>query len=213
MGYAAWLFLPLAAFLLTGIFPEDIGAWIIFPAIILYIVVALWIFTIVTRAAHKLLQGKPLQEEYLQKNLARTMKNLVLVGFLEAIIIFGGLILLIVPGIIFATWFAFSQIITMLDGETPINALKKSKKIVTGKFKKVLWRIVAGPVLVGFIYIIAYSIIAITIALILGQDIVMMLEAEEPAAWLLVLDGIGDILLFPFMTLYFVALYQDTKMA
>ncbi|KKR41853.1 MAG: seg [Microgenomates group bacterium GW2011_GWC1_41_20] len=65
--------------------------------------------------------------------------------FLLTIVIFSlyilGLILLIVPLILFIAWFSFTEFV-YVEKETGINAsLTESKKLVKGRFWKIFWRI------------------------------------------------------------------------
>lgn len=51
-----------------------------------------------------------------------------------------GLILLLVPGIIFAVWFSFAPIIAVLERVSPYRALIMSRELVRGHFWQVVWR-------------------------------------------------------------------------
>jgi len=61
----------------------------------------------------------------------------LLVGFIT----FGGFLLLIVPGIIFAVWFNFAAFILITEDLKGMNALLKSREYVKGKWGGVLWRL------------------------------------------------------------------------
>lgn len=64
----------------------------------------------------------------------------LLVTIVLGIIIFFGLILLVIPAIIFGIWYSFTLLL-VLDKDMGIGeALKKSKEMVNGKFWKILGR-------------------------------------------------------------------------
>lgn len=60
---------------------------------------------------------------------------------LAGLVILGGFILLIIPGIIFSVWFTFVIYAVLLDGQKSTAALRYSKKLVQGRWWGVLWRI------------------------------------------------------------------------
>jgi len=61
----------------------------------------------------------------------------VLTGWLEAIIIVFTLLLLIVPGLIYAGFYTFSTVIVSLRGRAGMDALNYSKRLVKGRW----WRV------------------------------------------------------------------------
>jgi len=68
----------------------------------------------------------------------------ILVSILNALIVVGGFILLVVPGIIFAIWFAFAVYdVAINNTKEPVQALKNSKKLVDGRWWEVFWRLIA----------------------------------------------------------------------
>lgn len=75
----------------------------------------------------------------LLRSMARTRKltiPLVLTSLVQCLAVFGGLILLIIPGIVFMLWFVFAPIIVVLEGRSSVAALRRSKMLVKGYFVK-----------------------------------------------------------------------------
>jgi len=62
------------------------------------------------------------------------------ISLLAGIIIMGGFLLLIVPGILFATWFSLAVFILITENLKGMNALLKSKEYVKGRWGEVFWR-------------------------------------------------------------------------
>ncbi|MBU0545844.1 hypothetical protein KKA13_01145 [Patescibacteria group bacterium] len=85
-------------------------------------------------------------------------------SFFVGIIVFGGTLLLIVPGIIFAGWYMFATNSVILDGKKGVEAMRFSKDMVAGRWFAVVWRMLV-PALV-----FALVVMALQYALILPVD-------------------------------------------
>jgi len=76
--------------------------------------------------------------------------SFIWVLILAKFIVMGGFCLFFVPGVIFATWFAFAIFIFAREGVTGMDALLKSKEYVRGYFWDVFLRfLVVGLILMG----------------------------------------------------------------
>jgi len=75
--------------------------------------------------------------------------------FLLYIIISGGFLLLVIPGILFSIWFSFAIYVFIFEKKKGFNALFASKELVSGNFVKVLWRFLAFILMIGlFLFIV-----------------------------------------------------------
>lgn len=75
------------------------------------------------------------------------------------LIIMGGTLLLIIPGIIFMVWFSFTYLVIIYEEKRGVEALMESKKLVTGRWWPILWRIFAPSIFFGVIFlIISYTV-------------------------------------------------------
>lgn len=83
----------------------------------------------------------------------------ILVSILTSLIIMGGLILLIIPGIIFTIWLAFSFYAVAIEEKGVIEALSFSKGLVQGRWWGVLWRLLAPAIVFAIVLLIAQGII------------------------------------------------------
>jgi len=84
----------------------------------------------------------------------------LLVGFITM----GGFLLLIVPGIIFATWFSLAVFILIAEDLKGMNALLKSKEYVKGKWGGVFWRfffIGAISLIISLVPVLIFSLLKI----------------------------------------------------
>lgn len=76
---------------------------------------------------------------------------------LVGLIVAGGTVLFIVPGIIFAIWYSFTYYTVLFEEKRGVAALVASKTLVTGRWWHVLWRLFAPAVFYGFILLILSS--------------------------------------------------------
>lgn len=99
---------------------------------------------------------------------------LILNAFLVTIALFCGLILLIVPGIIFAVWFVFvsHEVILNKQGTSilDVGAITRSKQLVSGRFFDIAFTYYIPPFVFGLIFGIINLILVIIFA-VLGSFI------------------------------------------
>jgi len=161
--------------------------------VIILIVASIWseaaLLTVVVNRSHKF------TEAFMNGRIL--IIPLFLAGLLCGIITLGGTILLIVPGIIFATWFSLYSFALVDKNLKPVDALKTSKRYVVGRTSKVLWKwIVPG---------IAY--VAVTILL---KAILSMFGLDKDMASSLG-GAILGVLVAPLWALYGFRLYSYAK--
>lgn len=85
----------------------------------------------------------------------------ILASIVVSLIVFGGILLLIIPGIIFSLWFAFVFYSVALDDHKPIESLHISKGLVKGRWWRVLWLLFVPGLVFGIAIAIAQWIVAL----------------------------------------------------
>lgn len=104
-----------------------------------------------------------------------------LASYLYGILIFLGILLLIVPGVLFSVWFAFT-IFFVFDKNIKIKkALAKSKALVKGKFIKVLGRF--------FVFVLAIFLVQVSLTAI-------------PYVGVLITSFVAPLFIIPFYLFY-----------
>ena len=153
----------------------------------------------------------------------RNLKSFLWVFILNTLIVIGGYMLLVVPGVIFSFWFVFSLYVLAAENEKGRNALLKSKEYVSGSPGKVVWffflfviLVVATSLLLGFVLkllpdlfgnaiggifnflIVAPFAIAFTASLYKNLRSIKsnVTVADKPKRWLTVFAVLGLILAF-----------------
>jgi len=207
-GYAAWLLLPLAVFLILSNAPKH---WAIAIIIILAslgeLFIGIWILATVILTTIQLSENKQVDDVKTSKKALASMKNLLSTSVLQLLVILGGLILFIIPGLIFSIWYGFSQATAVLTGKRPVEALAHSKSLVKGRFFPVAWRMLSIPILLALGYSIIVGGLISTIASMLGQDPFTLVTGELPM-WAEALETAGEIILIPLILIYQTLLYK-----
>lgn len=117
-------------------------------------------------------------------------------SILTSIVITIGFILLIIPGVIVSVWLAFATFILVLERTEIIEAMKKSKEYVKGKWWEVFGRLIAGS-------LVALLLLAIVFAVLSPLPIDVLVEN-------IVMTFIG-MLIAPIAVGYMYLMYQDLK--
>ncbi len=117
--------------------------------------------------------------------------------FLVNIIVLGGSLLLIIPGILFSIWFGLSVYILVFEQEKGFKALFASKELVSGNFIKVLWRF------------LAFGLVIFLFFLFLSIFLVFLFQSY---------DFVGDLigylfnwLAFPLLVVFGILLYKNLR--
>ncbi|HBK34353.1 TPA: hypothetical protein DEP34_01720 [Candidatus Uhrbacteria bacterium] len=210
LGYAAWMLLPISALLTLSLLPITNEGTVFILALFLSVfegLLTLYITIFLFLATDKRLGHTEASHSELLLRARTLIKPVILVAVLQCLVVLGGFLLLIVPGIIFLIWFAFAQIAVILDHQRGFDALSFSREIVSGRFWSVLWFLVSGPLFILLGHAFLSSLIFGTIALIMHTDPTVWVNGNLPM-WVEAIDAITQTFLFPFLLIYFVLVYR-----
>ncbi len=143
-----------------GIVPA--GALLFVVGAICMSLLSLWFTISYIQALADMEEGRSLQtiKEYLKKT-AHLILPVFGLSFLVGLIVLGGFILVIIPGIIFSIWFTFVAQARVLDQKKGISSLGFSRALVRGNWWGVFGRIVVGILVVLAIMAVYQSIVNI----------------------------------------------------
>lgn len=211
VGYAAWMILPISAlFLLT--FVEE--GWLVFVltffVMLAGLILGLWVTIALVRSIHQLSQKTEISPAKISQEATKRLLVLAQTAVLHSLIIVGGLLLLIVPGLVFGVWYAFAQLATILDDKRPVEALSFSRTLTQGRFWQVAWYLVSGPIFLLIVYTVLMAALLLLIATLTGID-PSLLFGDQPPDWAVLVEAIGEIFLIPLILTYSVLLYQELK--
>ena len=101
------------------------------------------------------------------------------ISFLVGLATAGGLILLIIPGIIFSIWFVFSLFIYLKEGTKGTGALKRSKQLVAGYWWPIFGRLLVIGIVATLLSWIKFFGPIINIFFVMPYTIVFMYALYE----------------------------------
>ncbi len=90
--------------------------------------------------------NKPSIRQLLREGWCKTGKY-VGVSILTGLIIILGLLLIIIPGLVFAVWFSFAGMLVVVDNQGVLAAIRKSKQLISGYF----WQVIGRYLIFGLI--------------------------------------------------------------
>lgn len=227
----AWLLIPAAVFSIlpisgiktTVLAPLSIFLWVVFFLLGLFISAAL------TFAAGSLLKKEKISLKNIYNlSYAKLLSYLwvcILTGLaitgapiifmiLGAILQIGwmislSLILIFVPGIIFAVWFSFGSYVLIFEDTKGAKALEASKILVKDHFWPVLWRWFASYFIYGLLATFAILLPVYIIGIILGNPGAGF--AEVAPWWSALISNLISVLTVPLFTAIGVILYNGLK--
>ena len=91
------------------------------------------------------------------------------VSILMSLALIGGFVLVLVPALIFAVWFAFATDFLIVDGVRGSGALRKSKALVAGRWWAVLFRIIIPWLFFYFAAKFALALFYLLLGAVLGD--------------------------------------------
>ncbi len=167
-------------------------------SVIFLIIISAWSYVALLFAIKQRETGIGIRECF--KKGWRKIISFIWISFLEVIIVFGGFLLLIIPGIIFSIWFSLAKYILVSEDQRGMKALLKSKQLIKGNWWPVAWRFL----LMGLIMTIISSI------LLYGGNYILTFWEISTGKKL----GLGDIssfVLSPFMVIFGYLIYEGLK--
>lgn len=123
-------------------------------------------------------------------------------GVLAGFLVGGGLLLFLIPGIVFMVWFFFAQLVFVIEGKTQIHPIVKSREYIRGRWFGVVFRLL---VLFLLLFIVNYLI---TFLLSLGGQDMQYLTVGVS---LFISYVLLPFVLMPFVFAYMYLLFQNLQ--
>lgn len=140
---------------------------IVFAVFVASLIFTLWAAAAMAKNLKTLAEGQPdLKWRDALGNTSRFIWPIIYTSLLVMLIILGGTILLIIPGIIFSVWYVFAYYAVIFEEKKGYEALKTSKALVTGRWWGTLWRLIAPGIFYGFLAAILSYAVATGLSLI-----------------------------------------------
>lgn len=132
-------------------YPTSTPAWILWIALFLLF---LFFQLLVTPSLLFAVKENLFLKEAYQKGL-KFFLSYLWVYFLVAVIVVGGFLLFIIPGIIFLIWFSLAVVILVFEEKRGMLALFQSKQLIAGRWWGVFWRLLVFNLIFGAIFLIS----------------------------------------------------------
>jgi len=134
---------------------------LMFLIMALMIFINLWMSILIIEMINKLFLKQEVQLNSLFESSFKKIPSYLLVAILVALIVFGGIILFIIPGIIFSIWYSFAPYVNLLEDKNNKGraALKSSKELVQGRWWGTFIRLVLPTLLIYcFVIVIIFCL-------------------------------------------------------
>jgi hypothetical protein len=153
--------LSVAISFLPSSFRAQYSAWLIGGSAVIQILnllVSTFVAASGIMALGKIVGGKNLSVRATFESARKRYWVFLLLSILTVLIVAGGFILLIIPGILFSVWFAFSRL-AMIDANLGVKeSLVKSRELVKGRF----WRVFGRLIIIGIFTALVQFILGVT---------------------------------------------------
>ncbi|MEK7131112.1 MAG: hypothetical protein AAB797_00045, partial [Patescibacteria group bacterium] len=93
-------------------------------------VFAIWVTVALAKTMLDCLLVKPTEWKETFTTSSNLIWPVILTSFLVALIVLGGTLLFIIPGIIFTVWYSFTSYVVIFEGVAGLNALRASKSFL-----------------------------------------------------------------------------------
>jgi len=182
-----------------------IGDLIVLILFLLSMIINYWTAIGLSLTIKKALDNNP--DNKMKQNLSAGRRLFIpslLTAILAGLIIFGGTILFIVPGVIFFIWYLFSFFIVVFENAKPLNALKQSKALVVNHWLGIFLRWIM-PMLIYSILIVLLRWIVAQIYNLISPDLVWWVVGKR------LIDTSIYFLIFPLILMVPIMLYNEIK--
>lgn len=186
--------------------PGFVLLYLILWAVMIFI--NIWISVVLILMADKLYKGESIEINKIFELSFAKIPSYLLVALLTGLAVFGGFIMLIIPGIIFAIWFAFACYINLLEDKDNKGAaaLKASKELVSERWWDVLVRLIIPALAVYIAVIIIMALIGIVMAALAGA-----ISEYDKMIITNIISSVCSLILAPLMVLFGIILFNSLK--
>ncbi len=184
--------------------PAIVNGLILLFVVTLSMIATLWLSICLAQVIKNLLNKQPLTsiKQTLQAN-SNLLWPVILTSVISALIIIGGSLLFLIPGIIFSIWYAFSFYAVVFEKQQGLGALRFSKSMVVGRWFAILWRI-AVPAFV-------FGLTAFLITSIIELPLTFFPENTATGIIAMIVSNLVSVVLMPLTATASVVLYLDAK--
>lgn len=214
LPYLTILFLPALALAVLGIASLYLSMYFPQTSVVTNLLITMmsatgfvlniWASIAVTKALANFIMGQPINWKENFTSSSNLIWPITFSSILFGLIVFGGSLLLIIPGIIFWGWYNLFIYPIIFEGARGMSALRSSKALIAGRWWSMVWRVFFPAVAFGFL-----NIIIILVLILLIKALPLSPFGEMTATTLL--SSLVGTLTTPLFTGAGLILYQNAK--
>lgn len=206
-GFAGWLLVPLFFVVAAYATGGSVGNLLVNLANVSFILLILWFLSAGTllTASVVLHPKRVVDPRQIGSTAWQRTSGLFLTLLLAAVLELAGF-LLIVPGIIIATYLTFALEEAVLNNRMGFSALSESRNLVRGRFWIIFWRTLGLGAIFGLVYLFAVTLVVAS-ASWLGVLQPDTLTQAPPPLWLEMTISVLQIAFLPFILAAHALLY------
>ncbi|PIQ67449.1 hypothetical protein COY25_01925 [Candidatus Uhrbacteria bacterium CG_4_10_14_0_2_um_filter_41_7] len=212
LGYSAWLFIPLVltVFSVVTFSKETVQLLDLVFNLFIYSLMLVWIIVTFTIITPLIKEGRAIKTREISSEAWASIIPYSLISLLVLVIEFSGFLLLIIPGIVFVTWYYFAGIITVTEKIHVTLALKQSRALSKDRFFSVFWRIAGGNL---FLFCLSGLVLSFIIYLNISTTKIDLLTyiTAPPSILDSAIYRVSEAFLLPIIAIYQVLLYLELK--
>ncbi|MCX6740740.1 MAG: hypothetical protein NTZ49_05965 [Candidatus Parcubacteria bacterium] len=172
-----------------------------------YIFISLWITIVIIKIIANLYLSQPVEMRKIYEESFSKVPSYLWANILNFLVVFAGLILFVIPGIIFSIWFTFAPYVNILadTDNKGVASLKSSYYLTKGRWLDVFIRLFVCGLVVGLaslalvlILVIPYGIITFMV----GENLILSIVYN-------ILMSILSLILTPLSLAFVVILYYS----
>ncbi len=216
-GYVTWLLIPYLGLILLKTGPTNHWGIIlsVFVVNLFQAFLWLWIIIILTKLIRGWMNKKKFSDEKIMIEAWHLIIPVAVVALIQTAIIAGGLLLFIIPGLIFVVWFAFAQMSVIIDKQHGLKAFSFSHDLVKGRFWYATWKLMGGLLIFLTLFSLLFGLTIAILTPLLGLDptaIDLAIAAGETPIWMEVISTLSEtFIVTPILLIYITLLYEYLK--
>lgn len=211
LGYMAWILVAYACTISLDWLPPSTLTQIVQGVFeFLQLILVIWASAVTMLVTSAIVHEENVDLTRVGSIAWKKVPHLAWVGILGALIVIGGLILVVIPGLVFMIWYTFGQAEVVLQDTRGWDALQASRRMVEGRFWATALRVVAGPLFLFLGYAFAAGLLIALFAFISGTPETAFVVSESPI-WQDVVSTVVETLSLPLFVIYSTLLYLEAR--
>ena len=213
-GYSGWLLVPVVLSVLTStVLPTDVQAFAdILLNDIIYILLALWANVSMILFSIRTLRQQPVDDTQINTQAWSLIFPYALISLCASLLTMLGLTLLIIPGLLLWTWFAFAGFLFVAGDAGLGSCFVKSRELSRGRFFEIFSRLFLGSFFLGILYALFLIPIVLSFSPDASFDFAAYLNTVPSLGEQLCYNGL-DILFLPLSIAFQAVLYHHLNKA